>query len=52
MSNLLHNTVIANMDVQPLWLMVHCLHAIRLQNAMFLGKIVLRKGLKTAYVSL
>jgi hypothetical protein len=37
MRNLLHRAIIVNMNVQPLWLVVHGAHTIGLENAVFLG---------------
>lgn len=49
--NLLHRPILANMNIQPLRLMIHSHHSIGLDNAVFLGEILLREGLsELAYV--
>jgi hypothetical protein len=45
LASLLHRTILANMDVQPLGLVVHRLHAVGLEDAVFLGEVGLREGL-------
>lgn len=49
MRNLLHNTILTNMNIQPVRFMIHSLHAIRLQNTVFLGEIGLCECLWTTY---
>ena len=40
-ANLLHRTVLANMNVQPIRLVVHGHHGIGLDDAVLLGKVLL-----------
>jgi hypothetical protein len=44
-ANLVNRSVLTNMNVQPIRLHIHRLHAIGCQDAMFLGEIRLRKCL-------
>jgi hypothetical protein len=48
LANLLDRTIIIDVNVQPLRLVVHRLHAIGLENAVLLGEIVLCEGLSHA----
>jgi hypothetical protein len=45
LASLLNRTILANMDVQPLRLVVHRLHAIGLEDAVFFGEVCLGEGL-------
>jgi hypothetical protein len=45
LASLLHRTILANMDVQPLGLVVHRLHAVGLEDAVFFGEVGLGEGL-------
>jgi hypothetical protein len=45
MANLVHRTIIIDMNVQPLRVVVHSLHAIGLEHAVLLGEIGLCKRL-------
>jgi hypothetical protein len=45
LANLLNHALLINMDIQPIRLVVHRLHAIGRQDAMFLGEVGLRERL-------
>jgi hypothetical protein len=45
MANLVHRTIIINVNVQPLGVVVHSLHAVGLKNAVLLGEIGLCESL-------
>jgi hypothetical protein len=45
LASLLHRTILANMDVQPVGLVIHRLHAVGPEDAVFLGEVGLREGL-------
>jgi hypothetical protein len=44
-SYVLDGSILADVDVQPLGLVVHCAHAVGLQDAVLLGKVRLCEGL-------
>jgi hypothetical protein len=45
LANLLNHTLIINMNIQPIRLVVHRAHAVRLEDAVLLGEVVLRERL-------
>jgi len=45
LANLLHRTIIIDMNIQALGLVVHRAHAIGLEDAVLLGEVVLRESL-------
>jgi hypothetical protein len=45
MCDLLDRAIIVDVDVQSLGLVVHRAHAVRLEDAVLLGEVVLREGL-------
>jgi len=48
--HILHRPILIDMDIQPLGLVVHGAHAVRLEHAVFLGEILFRECLH-AYAS-
>jgi hypothetical protein len=49
--NLLDQTILVDMDVQPLGLVVHGAHRVGLEDAVFLGEVGLREGLETVLLA-
>jgi hypothetical protein len=51
LASALHRTILANMDVQPVGLVVHRLHASGLEDAVLLGEVGLCEGLLERCIS-
>jgi hypothetical protein len=46
-SHVLNGSVLADVNVQPLRLVVHCAHAVGLQDAVLLGEVCFCEGLES-----